>query len=205
MGYTTEFTGIFLFNRQLTTTEKEYINKFSETRRMKRDVSKLVKIFKGEFGLPIIDEISPETQTHIDFLENMGYQVNLTKVKKDRKKENRKPEEIYGLDGAYFVGGRGSFGQDRDDSVIDFNVPPSGQPGLWCQWETNGSHLGWNGSEKFYSYVEWLQYLIEHFFSKWGVILNGEVTWEGEDSNDRGKIIVVDNVVSTKKAKIVYE
>jgi hypothetical protein len=55
--------------------------------------------------------------------------------------------------------------------------------------------LGWDGNEKFYHYIEWLQYLIQHFFEKWGIKLNGEVEWQGEDSSDFGKIIVTDNVV----------
>jgi len=116
-------------------------------------------------------------------------------------------EEIYGVDGEYFVGASGHGGQDHDTTIVNYNQPPSGQPGLWCQWTTNsrGTRLEWDGGEKFYSYVEWLEYLIEHFFSKWGVLLNGEVTWDGEDRNDKGKIIVKDNEVIVKNAKITYE
>ena len=47
--------------------------------------------------------------------------------------------------------------------------------------------------------------LIEHFFKRWGYTLNGEVEWEGEDSEDRGMIRVVDNVVSIGRAKITYD
>ena len=65
--------------------------------------------------------------------------------------------------------------------------------------------MEWDGGEKFYNYVEWLEYLIQHFFDKWGVKLNGEITWEGEDSGDMGKIVVVDNVVTVKVARITYE
>jgi hypothetical protein len=36
-------------------------------------------------------------------------------------------------------------------------------------------------------------------------MLNGEITWEGEDSNDLGKIIVTDNVVEVKTGTITYE
>ena len=53
----------------------------------------------------------------------------------------------------------------------------------------------WDGSEKFNKYVEWLEYLIEHFLGPWGYRLNGKVTWAGEDESDVGTIVIVDNVV----------
>jgi hypothetical protein len=112
-----------------------------------------------------------------------------------------------GEQGCYFVGGGGSFGQDTDASVINNNIAPDGQPGLWCQWvpTENGDGIEWDGSEKFYHYTEWLSYLIEHFLKPWGYVLNGEVEWFGEDRDDRGMIIVKDNNVSTKLAKISWE
>jgi hypothetical protein len=197
MGYTTDFQGQLSFDRVLTNEEVNYIKKFNDSRRMKRDVSKLYKLYKGEGGNPFLPK-----------------------------------EQTYGNEGEYFVGGTGHGGQDRDDSIIDYNESPGGviknndedfgtywsrhtkqiqdglcQPGLWCQWTTNeeGTCLEWDGGEKFYNYVEWLKYLINHFFEKWGVKLNGEITWEGEDSEDMGKIVVVDNVVTVKVARITYE
>lgn len=79
--------------------------------------------------------------------------------------------------------------------------------GLYCQWipTDDGKYLEWDGGEKFYDYIEWLKYLIENFLSQKGYILNGEVTWEGEESGDVGKIIVKDNVVTTKEGRIVYD
>ena len=202
MGYTTDFGGSFEFNRPLTTTEQDFIKKFNDTRRMKRDVSKLEKMYGGKHGSPIVVTYTPEMKERIKFLEDEGFQVVLTPIK-----DKRTMEEIYGVDGEYFVGASGHGGQDHDTTIVNYNQPPSGQPGLWCQWTTNsrGTRLEWDGGEKFYSYVEWLEYLIEHFFSKWGVLLNGEVTWDGEDRNDKGKIIVKDNEVIVKNAKITYE
>ena len=80
------------------------------------------------------------------------------------------------------------------------------KPGFWCQWvpTEDGWGLEWNGNEKFYNYVEWLEYLIEHFFKKWDVRLNGEIEWKGEESGDLGKIIVTDNVVEVKEAQWKY-
>ena len=109
-----------------------------------------------------------------------------------------------GVEGAYFVGGTGDFGQGDDPSVLDHNIPPLGQPGLWCQWvpTQNLKGIEWDGGEKFYDYVEWLNYIIAHFLKPWGYVLNGKVRWEGEDREDMGTIWVNDNVVLTKQAVI---
>lgn len=100
-----------------------------------------------------------------------------------------------GNEGGYFVGGTGECGQDEDASVADYNSPPSDQPSQWCQWEPSedGARIEWNGAEKFYRYVEWLQYIIQHFLIPWDCVLNGEVEWEGEDPADVGVIRVSNN------------
>lgn len=45
MGYSTDFYGSVSFNKPIADELKNYINKFSATRRMKRDVEKIKKIF----------------------------------------------------------------------------------------------------------------------------------------------------------------
>ncbi len=106
-----------------------------------------------------------------------------------------------GLEGGFFVGGTGFAGQHNDKSVVDYNIPPAGQPGLWCQWvpSVDSSAIEWDGGEKFYDYVKWLKFLIVNFLKPWGYVLNGEVAWQGEESSDIGKIIVKDNVVTTSR------
>ena len=97
---------------------------------------------------------------------------------------------------------------ERDDSsVMDHNSPYREQPGLWCQWVStpDGSGIEWDGGEKFYAYVAWIEYLIQHFYSKWGYTLNGEVRWQGESSEDMGKIVINNNVVTEKNGHVVYE
>jgi len=75
-----------------------------------------------------------------------------------------------------------------------------GMPGYWCQWIINDDgELEWDGGEKFYAYDDWLNYLIKHFFEPEGYILNGEITFQGEDADDFGKICVTDN-----KVELVY-
>ncbi len=165
MGYTTDFTGSLTITPALTKEQTAYINQFSGTRRMKRDT-----------------EI---TQTRPDPIrEAVGLPL--------------------GEESGYFVGAPGMAGQEdvfgRDAhtvGILDYNDPPKGQPGLWCQWaiSDDGATLEWDGGEKFYDYVEWLEYLIQHFFTLWGNTLDGQIRWSGEESDDRGVIYVKDNHV----------
>jgi hypothetical protein len=199
MGYTTDFYGEFNLTPSLTEEQTNYINTFSETRRMKRDVNKLMELYKGKHGYP------GRTGT---------------------------PEEIYGNDGEFFVNDDGMSGQRSDESIIDYNTSPGKptykelvgvpsreqwdieqklinegkcQPSLWCQWivEENNT-LTWDGGEKFYEYTAWLEYLITKFFQPWGIMVNGEIEWQGEERNDRGKIVVTDNVIQVLNGHVEY-
>lgn len=111
-----------------------------------------------------------------------------------------------GQQGEYFVGGAGMCGQDMDESIIQYNYPAKTQPGLWCQWIINDDgELEWDGAEKFYNYVEWLEYLIDNFFIPDNYVLNGDIEWQGESSDDFGIIHVVDNVVKTIEGRRTYD
>jgi hypothetical protein len=117
--------------------------------------------------------------------------------------------------GPYYVDSTGDFGQAHEADVIDYNRPPQGQPGLWCQWTPteNGQFIEWDGGEKFYNAAEWMTYIIDHFikpkaksklpFLK-GHTCNGEIEAQGEDANDRWKLVVTDNKVSVKRGTTVY-
>jgi hypothetical protein len=76
---------------------------------------------------------------------------------------------------------------------------PNGKPSIWLQWEIteeNGKYfLIWDEGEKFYNYVEWLEYVIKYVFKGWGLKLNGSFEWRGDEWEDTGQIIVKDNVV----------
>lgn len=83
--------------------------------------------------------------------------------------------------------------------ITDFNHKrheDSNFPGIWCQWTIENGVLEWDEGEKFYNYVEWLKYLIDNFFEKWGIKLNGTIKWKGENMNDIGKIVVENNKVT---------
>jgi hypothetical protein len=124
--------------------------------------------------------------------------------------------------GPYFVGGNGLRGQAQDDDVTDYNSPPAGQPGLWCQWvpTDDGTGIEWDGNEKFYNGGEWMQYIIDHFLAPegeadcWGQaqfanftfnhFVNGTIYASGEDPGDLWRIVVTDNVVDIQAARISY-
>lgn len=109
-----------------------------------------------------------------------------------------------GVEACYFTGGLGDFGQGHDASIVDYNGPPQGQPGLWCKWVpgADGKAIVWSGAEKFYDYTEWLEYLIGNFLAPWGYSLSGEVAWQGEDNDDCGVIYAQNNKVEAVAAKI---
>jgi len=162
--------------------------------------------FEGSFAID--KPLKPE---HAAYLRKFA---DTRRMKRDEKKASKLPDPIrlavalpIGRDGGYFVEGSGFGGQDGDPSVVDMNGAPEGQPGLWCQWvpSADGAELTWDGGEKFYEYVAWLEYLIEHFLKPWGYVVNGSVTWQGEDRNDIGKLIVKKNKVSTSAGKITYD
>lgn len=122
------------------------------------------------------------------------------------KHGNPRPESetAYG-----YYGEQGEFFANEDDEstgTLQANTPSHTQPGLWCQWIINeDNELEWDGGEKFYNYIEWLEYLIDKFFFKWGVLLDGEITWQGEENTDMGMIVVKNSEITIKYGKIVYE
>ncbi len=86
-----------------------------------------------------------------------------------------------------------------------------GLPGIWCQWElqTVGDTmtLEWDGNEKFYNYIEWMEYILETYIIPWGYTANGVITWVGGDMSmsDLGRIVVMNNELQTSKGYVAYE
>jgi hypothetical protein len=148
MGYTTDFSGRFELNKELSPKMAQYLKLFNETRRMKRNT-----------------------------------------------------DEVFGVQGEFFVFGGGDFGQANEPNIIDHNEPPTTQPSLWNQWTPSDDGMGieWDCGEKFYSYTEWLVYLIHKILAPNGYILNGVVEYSGEEMGDVGEIVVVDNRVFVRE------
>jgi len=185
MGYHTDFDGCFQLNKPLTKAHKAYLTRFNKSRRMKRDAG-----IAAKFTDPLRKAVK------LSIGEQGQYYVGT--VKGD--KETIKPDDPRYCDNIP-IQRQAHYGQRHDASVRDYNNPPDDQPGLWCQWTPteDGSAIEWDGGEKFYYYVEWLQYLIDNFLQPWGYTLNGKVKWKGEEKGDRGTITVTNNKVSTNE------
>lgn len=161
--------------------------------------------FDGEFSLD--KPLDPEQITYLKKLSGTR------RMKRDPAIAVTLPDPVrkavglpIGDDAGYFVGGLDFMGQESDPSVLNYNRPPIGQPGLWLQWEPSedGTSIVWNGSEKFYDYTDWLKYLIDNFLAPWGYTLNGEVEWQGEEPDDKGILGVKNNKVYVKKGTVTY-
>lgn len=119
------------------------------------------------------------------------------KLFNETRRMKRNLPDVFGIEGEFYVFGNGDYGQEREDSIVDYNKEPSTQPSLWLQWTPSEDRLSlvWDEGEKFYSYTEWLVYLIYKVLAPNGYVLNGSVEWEGEDFGDNGTIFVEENKV----------
>ena len=100
-----------------------------------------------------------------------------------------------GIEGEYYIKYE-NYNYTMTQSILDFNEPPKTQPSLWCHWIINeDGDLCWDEGEKFYNYIEWLRYLIDNFFIKENLILNGKVDFQGEYDDDKGTIEIENNLI----------
>jgi|SRR5277367_528930 len=105
-------------------------------------------------------------------------------------------------------------------------------PGYYCKWEPSddGTTIQWNEQEKFDDGEEWMQFLIEEFlkpnanifttlipvingvavtdahliFEISGHVLNGVIDAQGEEPDDRWKLVVKDNVVTVVEPTVTW-
>lgn len=230
MGYTTDFTGEFTITPMLSNEHRYYLEAFNHSRRMKRDAALAEKRddpIRLAAGLPIgIDGAYFVGNTH-NFGQDHDDSVidgNIAPGQPSRAHvvDHRvltATEVLRIVDAGGYVSAGSVIGeactQDGVHSEHDCEWgftglpnqdPGAVQPGLWCQWVPDdlGNELVWDEGEKFYAYIEWLDYLLAHFLIPWGYTLNGEVTWRGEDYEDRGKIALVNNKRLTYEAETQY-
>lgn len=197
MGYCTDFTGRMQLSKPLSKTKMNYINLLSSTRRMKRDVNKLMELYGGKHGYPHRRSKDPVRIYGIDgeyFAEEDG---NYGQNRDSSILDYNTPPGQLGYDKDIDFAARWNENKKRKAEGI-------GQPGLWCQWEIieeNGvQYLQWDGGEKFYDYVEWLKYLDKHFFNPWKITLSGEIQWQGEEIGDVGKIVAENGEIKVYEA-----
>jgi len=93
--------------------------------------------------------------------------------------------------------------------LYDAQVMPPGLPmpvpAGYNQWQLTQGRRGleWDGGEKFYHYVEWLQYLLDHVLAPVDVSLTGCVQYQGESIGDTGTLTVEEGRVVKRKAALV--
>lgn len=132
--------------------------------------------------------------------------AKLLELYPDVKANSLPGREDYGTDGEFFVGAKGSYGQDSDGSVVNYNHQPDTQPGLWCQWIINDDgEIEWDQGEKFYNAGDWMIYIIDNFLAPNGYTCEGTIEARGEEDDDIWRIDVSNNVVSTVEGEITFE
>ncbi len=105
--------------------------------------------------------------------------------------------------------GHFTFDKPLDDTALKafYDITDDAYPGpdSPCDWQLGDDNatLGWNGMEKFYHWQEWLQYIVDQILTPAGVMMNGTVDYQGEDRDDFGQIVVIDNVVKKMVGKVV--
>lgn len=111
-----------------------------------------------------------------------------------------------GEEGEFCVFGD-DFNWDSDETIIDYNTYPKTQHSLWCHWipSEDGKEILWNGAEKFYGYIQWINYINESFLKPWGITINGDVKWFGEDEEDIGIIVAKDAEISSILKKVSHQ
>lgn len=134
--------------------------------------------------------------------------------------------------GPYYVDGSGFAGQGNDPDIRDHNSAPPEQASLWCGWipTEDGTGIEWNGAEKFHSGDVWMAYLIDTFLKAGATlqgelanpvpgrhyspafdhftfdhVVNGTIDAQGEDPEDRWRLVVTDNAVTVQRARFVWD
>ena len=147
--------------------------------------------FEGEmvFNTPLSDELRDYVNT---FARSRHMKRDCDRIRSaDPEWEEHCLHGQLREDGQYYIGKNDM----SDPTVVNYNAPPNGCPGLWSDWVVDSDTLKWDEDMTFYHAKEWLKYYIDHFFAPAGYKLNGQILWKGEESGDRGKIVVTDNVV----------
>jgi hypothetical protein len=131
----------------------------------------------------------------------------LKKFNQTRRMGRKGLDPKYGIEGEFYVDGKGDFGQDNDPSIIDHNKPPSTQPGLWCQWVPTEdlSGIEWDGGEKFYESKAWMEYIIDKILAPKGYIANGTIEVQGESLEDHWWLVVKENKVTSRNTTEIQE
>ncbi|GCE12479.1 hypothetical protein [Tengunoibacter tsumagoiensis] len=170
MGYNTSFTGTFRFNRFLRPEHKAYLHRFAEIRHEALHEEKLNDYpdpLREAVGLPI----GKYGMYFTGFIDPKGVGDDILLGYCNSSEIYNIPDLLIRSPEAFWI------------------------PSTFCQWEptVDGRGIEANG-DKFYRYVDWLHFLLNHFLIPWGYELSGTVSYEGEQG-EHGRIIVSKNEV----------
>ena len=150
-------------------------------------------------------KISPKLKTFDkEFLDKFFQIRHMKRDMSKLKGISKNAIKEFGKDGCFYLKDYYDDIKEMPDDKTIININDCGDmPSLYCDLEIvedNGeSFVQWNGSEKTYGVnVEngWFNWLIDNFFKPCGYVLNGEMTWQGEDDDDTGTIKIENNIVS---------
>lgn len=76
------------------------------------------------------------------------------------------------------------------------------KPESYLQWVPSREldAIGWDGNEKFYNYTEWMQWVCD-WLKSIGITANGTLQWSGEETQDVGLLVVVDNIATATEQR----
>jgi hypothetical protein len=91
-----------------------------------------------------------------------------------------------------------------DTSHTSGDLPGCGHPD-WGSLEPDGSAMVFDDTFRLIDLKGWVCYLVEGFLKPWGVLANGALFIDGEDSEDFWRIEVTDSVVVHREGLVIYE
>jgi hypothetical protein len=203
VGYTTTFKGEFRIRRRIAPQIEAFLTSIEADLRIKSVLADWLEDQQDERADAVracqtFEEIHrlfhALSRSYADYLRAFSQTRRMRRSAPAAQSLRDPLREAVGLP----IGEQGEYHVGDGDAVTDYNHPPGGQPGLWCGWTPNedGTAIVWNRREKFYDYVEWLEYLVVRFLAPWGYVLDGEMTWQGERQTDKGILRVRENVVT---------
>jgi hypothetical protein len=195
MGYQTWFVGDFTFDPPLNESQRVWLEAFNDMRHVSWNYSALEQNDLGraagfrEVGPCGVFYVDPPSArpvlvsvagTESPFVEVYDAEIRRELIENDNIPTG---QPIY-----------------KGEILVDKGCSLLAKPGLWCQWRPtpDGQRLEWDGGEKFYHYVEWLEWLVQWVFAPvFRVTITGRVAWDGEQSEDFGYIVARENVITT--------
>jgi|TARA_R100000479_G_scaffold171555_1_gene115209 hypothetical protein len=103
---------------------------------------------------------------------------------------------------------------ERHDSQYNYGDERREFPSMWCGFEVSGDCFSWDGGEKTYEGVGWIKFFIDKL-KEWSknesIYAWGEMEWDGEESDDIGKVVVEfatntgEQIVKVQQGSIMYD